>query len=129
MSKGLLSNPIFHNAEKAREWLRNGRARLVLEASDGSEAECARFLSGNAGKVAVVAPLSAEALGRVFGRDRVVHVAIAPGRLADRLHAEADRLAGLRGQGLSDPGAERPGAERSEAARSGDDSPRLKGRR
>lgn len=88
--------------EKAREWLRSGRARLVLEASDGSEAECARFLSGNAGKVAVVAPLSAEALGRVFGRDRVVHVAIAPGRLADRLHAEADRLAGLRGQGLSD---------------------------
>jgi uncharacterized protein len=86
--------------EKAREWLRSGRARLIVEASDGSEAECARFLSGNAGKVAVIAPLPAAALGRMFGRDRVVHVAIAPGRLAERLHIEADRLAGLRGQGL-----------------------------
>ncbi|HEY0185325.1 MAG TPA: DUF448 domain-containing protein, partial [Rhodopila sp.] len=32
--------------EKAREALRTGRYRLVLQASDGSEAERARFLSG-----------------------------------------------------------------------------------
>ena len=89
--------------EKAREWLRSGRARLVVEASDGSEAERARFLSGNAEKVAVVAPLPAAALGRMFGRDHVVHVAVAPGRLAERLHIEADRLAGLRGQALIGP--------------------------
>jgi uncharacterized protein len=94
--------------EKAREWLRSGRARLVLQASDGSEAEHARFLSGNAGRVAVVAPLPAAALGRMFGRDHVVHVAIAPGRLAERLHREADRLAGLRGQGLSAQGLSEP---------------------
>jgi hypothetical protein len=91
--------------EKAREWLRNGRAQLVLEASDGSEAERERFLSGSAGKVGVVAPLPAAMLGRMFGRDHVVHVAVAPGRLAERLHIEADRLAGLRGQGLSGPGS------------------------
>ena len=91
--------------EKAREWLRTGRARLVLEASDGSAAEQARFLSGSAGKVAVLAPLPAAALGRMFGRDHVVHVAIAPGRLAERLHIEADRLAGLRGQELGFPGS------------------------
>jgi predicted RNA-binding protein YlxR (DUF448 family) len=83
--------------EKAREWLRSGRARLVLEASDGSEAERIRFLSGSTGKVAVVAPLPAAALGHMFGRDHVVHVAVAPGRLAERLLIEADRLAGLRG--------------------------------
>jgi uncharacterized protein len=87
--------------EKAREWLQSNRARLVLQASDGSAAEHARFLSGKAGKVAVVTPLPAAALGRMFGRDHVVHVAVAPGRLADRLLAEADRLAGLRGQKLS----------------------------
>ncbi len=97
--------------EKAREWLRSGRARLVLEASDGSEAERARFLSGNAGRVAVVAPLPAAALGRMFGRDHVVHVAIAPGRLAERLHLEADRLAGLRGQGLDAQGPNGRGRE------------------
>lgn len=87
--------------EKAREWLRSGRARLVLEASDGSEGERARFLSGSAARVAVVAPLPAAVLGRVFGRDHVVHVAVAPGRLAERLLIETDRLAGLRGQALS----------------------------
>ena len=37
--------------DKAREWLRTGRARLVLQASDGSAAERARFLSGAADSV------------------------------------------------------------------------------
>jgi uncharacterized protein len=87
--------------DKAREWLRTGRGRLILQASDGSAAERARFLSGavvsGAGaSVTVWAPLPAAALGRVFGRDHVVHVAIAPGRLAERLAIEAERLSGLR---------------------------------
>ncbi len=80
--------------EKGREWVRTGRVRLVLQASDGSAAERARFLSG-AGDIPVLAPLPGEALGRVFGRDYVVHVAIAPGKLADSLLIEATRLAGL----------------------------------
>ncbi len=85
--------------DKAREWLRTGRAGLVLQASDGSAAERARFLSGAADSVAVWDPLPAAALGRVFGRDHVVHVAIAPGRLAERLMVEAERLTGLRRSG------------------------------
>jgi len=44
-------------------------------------------------------PLPAAALGRVFGRDHVVHVAIAPGRLGERLAVEAVRLRGLRRDG------------------------------
>jgi hypothetical protein len=47
----------------------------------------------------------------MFGRDHVVHVAIAPGRLAERLHLEADRLAGLRGQGLDARGPNGRGRE------------------
>ncbi|HEY1935796.1 MAG TPA: RNA-binding protein [Acetobacteraceae bacterium] len=88
--------------EKAREWVRNGRARLVLEASDGSAAERDRLMSG-ATALPVLAPLPAEALGRMFGRDRVVHVAISPGKLADALCIEAGRLDGLRktGQGTA----------------------------
>jgi predicted RNA-binding protein YlxR (DUF448 family) len=82
--------------EKAREWLRAGRVKLVLQASDGSEAERARFLSGAAASIAVIDPLPGEAMGRVFGRDYVVHVAIAHGKLADSLLVEATRLAGLR---------------------------------
>jgi predicted RNA-binding protein YlxR (DUF448 family) len=80
--------------DKAREWLRAGRVRLVLQASDGSAAERERFLSGV--EISVLAPLPAAALGRVFARDHVVHVAIAPGRLGERLAIEAGRLEGLR---------------------------------
>ena len=82
--------------EKAREWLRTGRGRLILQASDGSAAERARFLSGVGEGISVFDPLPAAALGRVFGRDHVVHVAIAPGRLGERLAVEAARLGGLR---------------------------------
>jgi uncharacterized protein len=82
--------------DKAREWLRNGRGRLILQASDGSAAERARFLSGAGESVTVLDPLPAAVLGRVFGRDHVVHIAIAPGRLGERLAIEAARLIGLR---------------------------------
>jgi len=84
--------------DKAREWVRTGHARLVFQASDGSAAERSRFLSGAAPAVTVLDPLPGDALGRLFGRDYVVHIAIAPGRLAESLAVEAGRLAGLRQQ-------------------------------
>ena len=46
----------------------------------------------------VVAPLTAAELGAVFARDHVVHVAIAPGRLARVIVTESERLAGVRGE-------------------------------
>jgi predicted RNA-binding protein YlxR (DUF448 family) len=81
--------------EKAREWVRAGRVRVVVQASDGSPAEKARFLSGGDAIIAVD-PLPARELGRIFARDHVVHVAVAPGRLAETLALDAGRLAGLR---------------------------------
>lgn len=81
--------------EKAREWLRDGRAGLVVQAVDGSTEERARFLSAARGAVAVHAPLSAAALGVVFGRDRAVHVVVAPGALAERIGFDCTRLGGL----------------------------------
>ncbi len=82
--------------EKAREALKTGRYRLVMQASDGSKAERLRFLSGFGSDLTIIDPLPGEALGRVFGRDYVVHVAIAPGKLAESLVVEAGRLAGLK---------------------------------
>jgi hypothetical protein len=82
--------------EKAREFLRTTPSRLVLQASDGSVAERARFLSGASPDLKVFDPLPGEGLGRVFGRDYVVHVAVAPGKLAESLAVEAGRLAGLK---------------------------------
>jgi uncharacterized protein len=94
--------------EKAREMLRSKRARLVMEAADGSLAERARFLSGSGtGEgLKIIDPLSGKALGQVFGRDYVVHVAVAPGKLADSLVVEADRLAGLMNRSARTTGSE-----------------------
>jgi hypothetical protein len=93
--------------EKAREALRTGRYRLVLQASDGSEAERSRFLSGFGPEVTIIDPLPGEALGRVFGRDYVVHVAVATGKLAESLVVEAGRLAGLKNGSARAMGSER----------------------
>jgi uncharacterized protein len=93
--------------EKAREALRTGRYRLVLQASDGSEAERSRFLSGFGPDLTIIDPLPGEALGRVFGRDYVVHVAVAPGKLAESLVVEAGRLAGLKNGSARAMGSER----------------------
>ena len=82
--------------EKAREWVRGGRARLVLQASDGSSAERARFLSGIDPSVALCDPLPAAELGRIFGRDHAVHVAVSPGKLADTLMIDTARLTALK---------------------------------
>lgn len=92
--------------DKAREWVRTRRARLVVQASDGSEAERARFLSGASASAMVIDPLPGETLGRLFGRDYTVHVAVAPGRLADSLIIEAGRLAGLRYGSMGQESAE-----------------------
>lgn len=81
--------------QKAREWLTAGRAGLVIEASDGSVDERARFLGRFAETMRVVQPLDAATLGAVFGRDHVVHVVVAKGRLAEMLAMEAARYAGI----------------------------------
>ena len=82
---------------KAREWLVAGRAALVVQASDGSQDERARFLGGDRGRAPVITPLDSWALGSIFGRDHAVHIAVAPGRLAERLRVESARLAGVLG--------------------------------
>jgi hypothetical protein len=82
--------------EKARDWMRTHPVGLVLQAADGSEAERTRFRSAVRNDVPVFDPLTGAELGRVFGHDTVVHVALAPGRLASSIATDAGRLAGLR---------------------------------
>jgi hypothetical protein len=84
---------------KAREWIEADKVGLVVEASDGSEDERRRLLSGARG-VAIAWPLDAAGLGAVFGRDQAVHVAVARGRLADALMNEIERLGGVSAQSL-----------------------------
>jgi hypothetical protein len=82
--------------EKARDWMRTHPVGLVLQAADGSEAERTRFRSAVPDAVPVLDPLTGAELGRVFGHDTVVHVALVPGRLASTIAQDAGRLAGLR---------------------------------
>ena len=78
-----------------REWLRGGKAAILLTAadSDGRDAAELRRLARGAETVDV---LKAVELGRAVGRDHFVHMAAAPGRLAQSLIRETRRLAGLR---------------------------------
>jgi len=82
--------------EKARDWMRTHPVGLVLQAADGSDAERARFRSAVPDTVPVLDPLTGAELGRVMGHETVVHVALAPGRLASTIAMEAGRLAGIR---------------------------------
>jgi predicted RNA-binding protein YlxR (DUF448 family)/ribosomal protein L7Ae-like RNA K-turn-binding protein len=106
--------------QKAREWLRAGRVGLIVQAADGSTDERARLLghhgTGN-DAVPVVTPLDAAALGALFGRDHVVHVAVAPGRLAEALRTEAARLAGLMAPAGAVPAGQPAGAKEQDIRR------------
>ena len=79
--------------EKAREWLRGNRGGLILQAVDGSAEERDRFAGGST--LPRLAVLPAATLGRIFGREQTVHVVIAPGRLANMIEIEAQRLQGV----------------------------------
>lgn len=92
--------------QAAREWLQAGHVGLVVQAADGSLAERERLVGLR--RVPAVAPLTAAELGALFGRERAVHVAVAPGRLAETIAVEAARLVGVALPAMGKGGA--PGA-------------------
>ena len=75
--------------------LAKGRAAALLAASDGA-ADGRAKLRALAPALPVVEQLTAAELGAAFGREHVVHAALAPGRLTTALLADAARLAGFR---------------------------------
>ena len=82
--------------EKVQGALGKGQDGLLLEASDGAS-DGRQKLSAAMPHGTVISALSADELGRAFGRERTVHAYLAPGGLAERLRSEMARLAGLRG--------------------------------
>jgi uncharacterized protein len=87
--------------EQVRDALRAGRVGVLVAASDGA-ADGRAKLKAIAGLVQTVALLTVAELSAALGRENVVHVALAPGRLADRFLLDAARLAGLDGDKLSE---------------------------
>lgn len=81
---------------QTRQWVEQGQAAVLLAALDGS-GDQRRKMRGSDENVQVVGVLSAAELGGAVGRTRIVHGAVAPGKLAARLCTEAKRLEGFRG--------------------------------
>jgi len=86
--------------EKVRDALGKERVGVLLAAADGA-ADGRRKLKALAGERATVALFTAAELSASLGRPNVVHAALAPGRLAERLIVESARLAGLRANKVS----------------------------
>ncbi|MFQ5774111.1 MAG: RNA-binding protein [Kiloniellaceae bacterium] len=77
-----------------------GKVGLVLQAADGAEGGRRKLrvmARARDPALPIVALFSARQLGQALGEGACVHVAVAPGRLAERLREEAARLAALRG--------------------------------
>jgi uncharacterized protein len=84
--------------EQARGWLRDGRAAMLIAASDGADGGRSR-LAALARELPLIALFTAAELGAALGRGPAVHVALARGSLARRLILEAQRLAGFAPEG------------------------------
>lgn len=81
---------------KVRGWLRDGRAAVLLAASDGAM-DGRRKLRQSARDLPEISLLRSAELGVAFGRDETVHAALAPGGLAVNFVETAARLSGFRG--------------------------------
>lgn len=80
--------------EKVKSWLASGEAKVLLQAYDGSQRGKNKLRTPEGGRFFGV--LSAAELGFAFGRESVIHGALAAGGLTTRVVEEATRLSGLR---------------------------------
>ena len=89
--------------EKVKEWLMNGRATVLVQASDGSERGKTKLRPPELGG-GFIGCMTARELGLSFGRERAIHAALAAGVLTTRVVEEAARLGGLRLQATGHDG-------------------------
>ena len=71
------------------------RARILIQASDGSERQLGKLRSPE-GKNVYFNCLTQAELGLAFGRDYAIHAALTGGGMTKKVRAEASRLAGIR---------------------------------
>lgn len=84
--------------EKVKDWLDKGEAKILVQACDGSERGKAK-LHRPGGRGSYFDILTAEEIGLSFGREHVIHAALAAGGLADAFRDDAVRLSGVRASG------------------------------
>ena len=90
--------------EKVKGWLSGGeRVRVLLQAEDGSARGKAKLWTPEGARY--FGCLSAQELGLAFGRQSVIHGALASGGLSDRVVEEALKLKGIREEDGGKPAA------------------------
>lgn len=90
--------------DKVRGIAQTGKLAFRIEASDGSEdgrskiRVIAKAVAKGGGQLPapVVGCYTSEQLGKILGREHMVHLAVRKGRVAQSLRAELSRLAGFR---------------------------------
>ncbi|WP_371224765.1 RNA-binding protein [Roseovarius sp. 2305UL8-3] len=80
--------------EKVKDWLSKEEATVLIQASDGSERGKSKLSTPHRGSF--IGWLTADELGRAFGRQTTIHAALGAGGLSQRVVEEAARLKGLR---------------------------------
>jgi len=93
--------------EQVRPWLRSRAAAVLVAARDGAT-DGRRKLRRLAPDLPLIVAFSSAELGAALGRESVVHVAVAPGGLAQRLLQDVERLAGFRPDVIVAPGGVGP---------------------
>ena len=83
--------------EKTKSLLISGKAAVLLQALDGSEPQKRKLRPPN-GQNTYISCLKASELGLAFGRDYVIHAALAEGGLTKSVKREFLRLARIRGE-------------------------------
>ncbi len=81
--------------EKVKDWLYKDEAEVLVQSSDGSERGKSKLSTPHEGYF--IGWLSSNELGLAFGRETVIHAALASGGLTHRIVEEAQRLKGVRG--------------------------------
>lgn len=80
--------------EKVKSWLDKDQAEVLIQAVDGSGRGKSKLSTPHYGRY--IGWLTADELGMAFGRETVIHAALASGGLGKRVVEEAQRLRGLR---------------------------------
>ena len=80
--------------EKVKGLLQMEDAQVLIQASDGSERGKSKLSTPYGGKF--IGWLTADELGRAFGKQTTIHAALRAGGLSKRVVEEATRLKGLR---------------------------------
>jgi predicted RNA-binding protein YlxR (DUF448 family)/ribosomal protein L30E len=89
------SGGVIFGFEKTRGWLKEGKCAVVLAARDGADDGRSK-IRALAGELPIIDLFDAAELGGALGRDHVVHMGLAGGRMAARFQVEAKRLQGFR---------------------------------